>query len=178
MHATTLGRLAAALAAVFSLAACGGTVDFTVEKDLDVNTAVSGGSVLATVDLAAEAGGAWKHRDKISSVSINVAEATVTQVNAPPNTATLVSGDVYLLPEGVTTPGAGDLLVGHFAGEPVEVGNTFGLTLSPELNSFVRSAFNGSGRFGVYAVGQGAAGEVVSCRLHVVLGGKLKWKVL
>ncbi len=168
-------RLATALAAVLSIAACGGTVDFSVEKDLDVNSTVNGGAVFAPIDLAAEAGGAWRHRNKIDSVSITAAEATVTSVAAPPNTAVTVSGDVWLLPEGATTPGAGAVQVGSFTGESVVVGNVIGLTLTPELNAFIRSAFNGSGKFGVYAAGAGAGGQVVACRLHVVLGAKLRW---
>jgi hypothetical protein len=168
-------RLTTALAAVLSLAACGGTVDFSVEKDLDVNSTVNGGAVLATVDLAAEAGGAWKHRNKIDSISVTTAEATVTSVSTPPNTATTVSGEVWLLPEGATTPGAGAVQAGTFTDEAVTVGNVIGLALTPELNAFVRGAFNGSGKFGVYAVGTGAGGQVVACRLHLVLGAKVKW---
>lgn len=175
--ASNPGRLGAALAAALSLAACGGTVDFTLEKDLDVNATVNGGAVFAAVDLAAESGSAWKRRDKISSVSIHTAEATVTEIHAPPNTATAVSGTVWLLPEGATDPSAaGSVQVGAFTDEPVTVGNTFGLTLSPALNAFVESAFNGNGRFGVYAQGTGAGGQVVACRLHLVLGAQVKWK--
>lgn len=174
---STLTRLAAGLAAACSLAACGGTVDFTLEKDLDVDATVDGGAVVAAADLAAEAGGAWRHRSKISSVSIDVAEATVTAVHAPPNTATAVSGSVWLLPEGAADPGAaGSVKVGDFTDEPVLPGNTFGLTLSPALNAFVERTFDGTGRFAVYARGTGAGGEVVACRLHVVLGGRVKWR--
>ena len=174
---STLPRLVTALAAAGALAACGGTVDFTLEKDLDVDATVNGGAVLATADLAAEAGGAWKHRSKVSSVSVNVAEATVTEVHAPPNTATAVSGSVWLLPDGATDPSAaGAVKVGDFTDEPVTVGNTFGLTLSPALNAFIERTFDGNGRFGVYAQGTGAGGQVVACRLHVVLGAKVKWK--
>lgn len=171
-------RLGAGLAAVVSLAACGGTVDFSIERDLDVNSTVNAGAVLATFDLAAEAGGAWKHRNKIDSVTVTSAEATVTDVFTPPNTATEVGGTVWLLPEGATAPGAGAVQVGTWSGEPVLVGNVIALQPTPELNAFVREAFNGTGRFGVYAVGAGAGGAVVACRLHVVLGAKLKWKVL
>lgn len=174
---SSLTRLATALAAATTLAACGGTVDFTLEKDLDIDATVNGGAVLATADLAAEAGSAWKHRSKVSSVSVNVAEATVTAVYAPPNTATLVSGSVWLLPEGAADPSAaGAVNVGDFAGEEVALGNTIGLTLSPALNAFIERTFDGNGKFGVYAEGTGADGAVVACRLHVVLGAKVKWK--
>jgi hypothetical protein len=171
-----LPRLATALAAAIALGGCGGTVDFVLEKDLDVNSAVNAGATLATFDLAAEAGSAWKHRDKISSVSVNQAEAEVTAKFTPPNTATTVSGEVWLLPEGATVPGAGAVRLGTYSGAPVAVGTIIPLDLTAELNAFVEQAFNGNGRFGVYAVGAGASGEVVSCRLHVTIGAKVKWK--
>jgi hypothetical protein len=167
--------LAAALAAAVALGGCGGTVDFVLEKDLDVNSAVNAGVTTATFDLAAEAGSAWKHRDKISSVSVNQAEAKVTEKFAP-NTATTVSGEVWLLPEGATAPGAGAVKVGSYSGAPVAVGTIIPLELTPGLNAFVEQAFNGSGRFGVYAVGAGASGEVVACRLHVTVDVAVKWK--
>lgn len=171
-------RAALALAAALALPACGGTVDFTLERDLEVNTAVDGGAILAPIDLAAEAGRAWSHRDKISDVSINGAEATITEVHAPPNTAAAVSGSVWLLPEGATAPGAGAVQVGSFTDEPVVVGTTLALQPSPALDAFVRDAFKGTGRFGVYAIGTGAGGAVVAVRLHVVLGASLKWYVM
>jgi hypothetical protein len=172
----SLRRLAIALAAASTLGACGGTVDFVLEKDLDVNSTVNAGVVLATFDLAAEAGSAWKHRDKVSSVSITQAEAVVTEKFTPPNTAATVSGAIWLLPEGATTPGAGAVQVGTYDAAPVAVGTIIPLDLSPELDAFVEQAFKGSGRFGVYAVGAGANGEVVACRLHVTVGAKVKWK--
>lgn len=176
--APTPARAALALAAALALPACGGTVDFSLERDLEVDTAVAGGAVLATFDLSAEAGRAWSHRDKISDVSIHTAEATITEVHAPPNTATAVSGSVWLLPEGATAPGDGAVQVGTFADEPVIVGNTVALQPSPALDAFVRDAFKGTGRFGVYAIGAGAGGAVVAVRLHVVLGARLKWYVM
>lgn len=176
--ATPATRAALALAAALALPACGGTVDFTLERDLEVNTAVDGGAVLATFDLATDAGRAWSHRDKISDVSIQAAEATITEVHAPPNTATAVSGSVWLLPEGATTPGAGAVQVGTFTDVPVAVGTAIALQPSPELDAFVRSALKGTGRFGVYAVGTGAGGAVVAVRLHVVLDAKLRWYVM
>jgi hypothetical protein len=172
----SLSRLAIALAAASTLGACGGTVDFVVEKDLVVDSTVNAGVVTAAFDLAAEAGGAWKHRDKVSSVSVTQAEAEVTEKLTPPNTATTVSGEVWLLPEGATAPGAGAVRLGTYSDKLVAVGTIIQLDLTPELNAFVEQAFNGNGRFVVYAVGAGASGEVVACRLHVTLGAKVKWK--
>jgi len=165
-----------ALLASLALAACGGTVDFSVDKLLDVDTNVNSGHALAGYDLAASAGSAWKQRSHISSVSITEADATVTAVGAG-NAATTVSGAVWLLPEGATsTSDAGAVPVGDWTGQPVEVGTTISLQLSQELNDFVRNAFKGSGKFSVYTEGTGASGARVVCTLHVVLGGRLKWK--
>lgn len=173
-----LPRLVTTLAFAAALAACGGTADFTLEKDLTVDSTVNAGTVLATFDLAAEAGGAWKHRSKISSIAIDTADAEVIAVFAPPNTATAVSGTVWLLPDGATSPGTGAVQVGTYTDVPVTVGTIISLTLSPELNAFVERAFDGNGRFGVYATGEGAGGAVVSCQLHLALTGRAKWKVL
>lgn len=174
--APLLARLASALAAALALAACGGTVDFTLEKDLDLDTAVNGGVVRVGVDLATEAGAAWARRDKISAISVHRAQATVTSVTSPTVPPVEVSGTIWLLPEGATAPGAGAVQVATLTGEPVAVGHTVSLTLSPELDAFLESAFNGSGRFSVYAQGTGAGGQVVACRLHVVLDVQVKWK--
>jgi len=174
--ASPLARAALALAAALALPACGGTVDLTLERDLELSTAVDGGTVLVPIDLAADAGRAWSHRDRISDVSIRVAEATIAEVRTPPNTATAVSGAVWLLPEGAAAPGAGAVRVGTFTDEPVAVGHTVALQPSPELDAFLLDAFRGTGRFGVYAVGTAAGGAVVAVRLHVVLGLSLKWR--
>jgi hypothetical protein len=170
-------RALAALFASLTLAACGGTVDFHIDKNLVIDSTVNSGTSTSSFDLAAEAGSAWKQRKHISSVSIQAATAAVTVV-APANTATSVSGQVWLLPEGVTTTGgAGTVKVGEWSDESVVVGNTIVLTPTPELNTFVRDAFNGSGKFSVYAAGAGASGARVAVTLHVVLDAKLKWKL-
>ena len=168
-------RLAAPLAAAAALAACGGTVDIALEKDLTVDSAVAGGAITAPVDLAAESGGAWKRRRMITSISVTTAEAEITAVTTPPNTATAVSGEVWLLPEGQTSPGAGAVKVGAFSDEPVEVGHVIHLQLSSALDAFLGNAFNGTGRFVVYAKGTGAGGAEVACVLHARLGAAVKW---
>jgi hypothetical protein len=173
---STAARLTASLAATFALAACGGTVDFSVEKDMVIDTQVDGGTVLQPFDLAAEASSAWKHRKNVDSVHVTVAEARVVEVLLPANTATTVSGEVWLLPEGASVPGAGAVKVGSYAGEEVVAGNVISLQLSPDLDAFIHGALKGSGRFGLYATGAGASGQVVSCKLHLVLAGTLKWK--
>jgi hypothetical protein len=167
---------AIALSASLALTACGGTVDFSVDEMIDVDSNVNSGSTLVTVDLAAEAGQAWKHRDKISSVTVETAEVSVAAID-PANVATQISGSVWLLPEGATTaadPGA--VFLGTWTNEAVVVGNSVVLTPTAELNAFVENTFNGSGRFGILASGEGASGARLACTLRVVLGAKLKWE--
>jgi len=171
-------RLALLAAAALGLAACGGTVDFSVDENINIDSTVNGGAGLASVDLAASAGGAWKHRNKIDSVSIRSATATVTAKKAE-NTAATASGTVWLLPEGATEPtAAGAVQVGTWSGEPVEVGNVIDLTVTQALNDFIRNTFDGSGKFSIYAIGSTTGGNRVAVTLHVVLDAKLKWKLL
>ena len=97
----------------------------------------------------------------------------------PPTTATVVGGEAWLLPEGATsTTAPGAVPIGTWSGESVSEGTVIALDLSPALDAFVTGAFKGNGRFTVYAVGTAPTGQVVACTLHVVLGGKLKWKVI
>jgi len=169
----------AALALVASLAftGCGGTVDFSIDEMLTVDSNVNAGTAMVSVDLAAEAGKAWKQRDKIDSVTVDQGEATVATVNAG-NVATTVGGSIWLLPDGATqTTDSGTVLVGSWTGEPVTQGHFIALTPSPALDAFVKNAFSGSGKFSMLATGAGAGGARLAVTLHVVLGAKLKWKL-
>jgi hypothetical protein len=172
-------RSSAALALVASLTftGCGGTVDFSIDEMLTVDSNLNSGTAVASVDLAAEAGKAWKQRDKIDSVTVEHGEVTVATVNAG-NVATTVSGSVWLLPDGATqTTDAGAVQVGSWTGEQVVQGHFIALTPSPALDAFVKNAFNGSGKFSMLATGAGAGGARLAVTLHVVLGAKLKWKL-
>jgi len=175
--ASLAARLATLAAAALALGACGGTVDFSVDKNLEIDSTISAGSSTGSYDLAASAGSAWKQRKHISSVTIQSATATVTVVK-PANTATTLSGSVWLLPEGATSPSdAGALKVGDWTNEAVAVGTVIDLPPSDALNGFIRDLFNGSGKFSIYAIGSNTGGNRVAVTLHVVLDAKLKWKV-
>jgi hypothetical protein len=174
---SALARALPALAASLALSACGGTVDFSVDQYLDVDSTVGAGVKTAPADLATSAGSAWSERKHIDSITITSAEVTVTAL-LPGNTAGgHVGGSVWLLPDGATdTSAAGSVKVGDLVDEPVAVGNVVVLQPTAQLSAFVRNAFNGNGRFVVYAVGTPTnTGDRVACTLHVVVGGKLKW---
>jgi hypothetical protein len=171
-----LSGAAVALAASLALTGCGGTVDFTIDEMIDVDSTVNSGETLALVDLAAEAGKAWNRRDKISSVTVETAEVTVATINAG-NEATQISGSVWLLPEGATKatdPGA--VAIGTWTNQFIQVNSVIALVPTEALNAFVKDTFNGSGKFGVLAIGEGTGGARLACTLHVVLGAKLKWE--
>jgi len=173
-------RSGAALALVASLVltGCGGTVDFSIDETFQVDSNLDAGTAVATVDLAAQAGKAWKQRDKIDTVTVNQGDVTVTIVD-PANVATTVSGSIWLLPEGATsTTAPGAVQVGSWTGEQVTVGHFIALTPSPAIDAFVKEAFNGTGKFSMLATGAGAGGARLAVTLHVVLGAKLKWKLL
>ena len=164
------------LVASFAFTGCGGTVDFSIDEMVQVDTNVNAGTTVTKVDLAAEAGGAWKHRSKIDSVTVEHAEATVAAVS-PSNVASTVSGSVWLLPEGAAaTTDAGAVQVGSWTAQEVVVGHVIALTPSPAIDAFVKNTFKGSGKFSVLATGAGAGGARLAVTLHVVLGARLKWK--
>jgi hypothetical protein len=171
-----LSSAAAALAASLALSACGGTVDFNIDEMIAVDSTVNSGERLAPVDLAAEAGQAWKHRDKISSISVETAEVTVAAIDAA-NQATQISGSVWLLPEGATkATDPGVVAIGTWTGEDIAVGHMIALKPTEALNTFLKDTFNGSGKFGILVSGEGTSGARLACTLHVVLGAKLKWE--
>jgi hypothetical protein len=165
----------ALLAAAVALAGCGGTVDFTIDRTLQVDTTVDAGRSSATYDLAAEAGSAWKERSHLDSLSIRGATATVTAVGAS-NAATSESGTVWLLPDGVTDPADPSAVeVGRWAGEPVVPGHVIALAPSTRLDDLVTSALKGSGRLGVAAAVDGG-GARLQVTLRVEIDLRLKWK--
>jgi hypothetical protein len=148
-----------------------------IDERVTLDSNVNAGTSVTAVDLAAEAGKAWKQRDKIDSVTVEQGEVTVATVNAG-NVATTVSGSVWMLPDGATqTTDPGTVEVGSWSGEQVTEGHVIALTPSPALDAFVKNAFNGSGKFSMLATGAGAGGARLAVTLHVVLGAKLKWKL-
>jgi len=161
--------------ALLALAACGGTVDFSISRTLDVDTDVNSGQVSDSYDLSTEAGNAWSERSHIDSVSVRGASATVTAVG-PDNQAQTESGTVWLLPDGVTDvsdPRAVE--AGSWNDQPVTVGHVVTLTPSPRLDDLVTSALRGSGRLGLVATGDGG-GLRLQVTLHVEIDLRLKWK--
>jgi len=166
----------AATAAV-SMMGCGGNVDFSIKRDLNVDSVLNAGATSSDYDLAAEAGGAWKQRKHIDKITIRGATATVTNANwQGNNTATTVSGTVWLHELGVTDRGQW-VQVGTWAGAEVLQDNVIPLLQpSAQLDDFITGQLKGDGKFTVVAEGAGAGGARVSVTLHVVIDATLKWK--
>jgi len=173
---TALSSATVALAASLALTGCGGNVDFSIDEMIAVDTTVNAGTTTVAVDLAAQAGKAWKQRKHISSVSVDSAEVKVAS-KGPNNAATQISGSIYLLPDGATAASQG-LLVGSWTNEAITVGHTIVLPPSAALNDFIESVFKGSGKFSILATGSGTGGTRVDCTLHVTMSGSVKWKLI
>jgi hypothetical protein len=168
-------RAGAALLATLVLGACGGTVDFTVDRSLVVDSTVGGGTTSMTYDLAA-ASAAWKERKHVSSVTVESAEVTVTAVDAA-NAATDLSGTVWLLPDGVTDTASG-VEVGSFPNQPVTVGTSVAMVPNAALDALLTSALRGSGRLTVVASGVATpSGSRLACTLRVVIAARMSWKL-
>ena len=170
---TPATRLAAAVAAAFSLAACTGHTDFTISKDFSVNA--TGGvpySYTQAVDLAAEASSAWSHRGKIKSLDLVGLDGTIQSVMS--GAGTTGGGSIVLRPDGGT--GATDVVVGSWPStEPVVAPHSLAVTLDPAAVSVLDEALRGSGRFSVLLVGTTVADAafLANVQLHV----KLTYKV-
>jgi hypothetical protein len=173
-HAPTLVRPLAPLV-LLAFAACGGSVDFSISRFLDVDTTVAAGRVTSSYDLATEAGSAWSERSHIDSLSVRGASATVTAIGAS-NLATALSGTVWLLPDGVTDPTDPHAVqAGSWTDEPVTLNHVVALSPSSQLDALVTSALRGSGRLNLVAAGDGG-GARLQVTLHVEIDLRLKWK--
>lgn len=139
--------LAALLAGAILVTASGCTreTDFDIHQSFTVRSSTTSFQGVESVNLAEQAGSAWKHRDNVKHVRVQSAEAVITAVN-PANAATVASGSASFRPDGAPADGSQDELVGAFADAPVEVGTTLSLDgASPGLNGAIDAALDGSG---------------------------------
>jgi hypothetical protein len=136
-------RAAAACALVASVG-CTRSTDFSITKTFDpVNS--SGGTVYTytqDVDMAAEAGSAWNHRDKVKSLDLVGIDATMTANHS--GVATTGSGSIVLKRTGLA-----DVTVGTWTNHPIPVTapDSIGVTLQPEGVSLIMDALKNDGKF-------------------------------
>jgi hypothetical protein len=146
-------RAAAACALVASVG-CTRSTDFSITKTFDpVNSA--GGTVYTytqDVDMAAEAGSAWSHRNKVKSLDLVGIDATMTANHS--NNATTGSGSVVLKRTGFA-----DVTVGTWTNHPIPAAapDSIAVTLQPAGVDLVMDALKNDGKFGVTLTGTTAA---------------------
>lgn len=161
----------AALAAVL-LAGCGGNVDFSITRTFDVDSAVSGGRAPpSTIDLAADAGSAWKERRHIDTITIHTVTAEV--LTATTGSGLALTGTAWLHEPGVTDQTQW-LQVGPATGT-FQAGEVLDLPITPELNTFLMTQLRNDGRFVLEAEGSSTVGAIAG-QVRVTIDATLKWK--
>lgn len=154
-------RASLAALALVAAAGCSRDADFTVTKTFPVQTTANAyGPDAQEVDLAAEAGGAWDHRDKLRSVKLvgltaigkNIAPAGVTG-----------SGTAWV------RQGGADQLIASWQNVPMRDGAIVSLDSSPVLDGVLNEALKGDGRFTLILQGTSSANFTgqVEVSLHV-----------
>jgi hypothetical protein len=168
----TASKLLPVFAAALALAGCGGNVDFSISKTFAVDSATASGRAQpAQVDLAAEAGSAWKERKHIDKITINSVTAEVLTVTAGNGLA--MSGTAWVHEPGVTDENLW-IRLGPAAGT-FTVGEVLDLPISPALNTFLLTQLRNDGVFVVEAEGTSDAGRITGT-VRVTLDATLKWK--
>lgn len=158
--------------AALALAGCGGNVDFSITRTFAVDSATaSGRAPPATIDLAAEAGSAWKERKHIDRITIRSVTAEVLTVTAGSGLA--MSGTAWVHEPGVTDESLW-VRIGPAAGT-FTVGEVIDLPITPALNSFLLGQLRNDGVFVVEAEGTSDAGRIAGT-VRVTLDATLKWK--
>ena len=163
--------LAATLAALV-LAGCGGNVDFSITRTFDVDSAVGGGRATpASIDLAAEAGSAWKERKHIDKITIRAVTAEVLSATA--GSGQPLTGTAWLHEPGVTDE-AQWIQVGPATGT-FQAGEVLDLAITPALNTFITTQLRNDGKFVLEAEGSSTGGTITG-QVRVTIDATLKWK--
>jgi hypothetical protein len=162
-----------ALAALVLAAGCTKSTDFDITKTFDPVNSAGGGAVYTVtqhVDMAAEAGSAWKHRSKVKDLDLVGLDGTMTANHSA--IATLGSGTIVL-----SRAGLANVTVGTWTNHPIPATapDSIGVVLQPEGVSLIMDALKGDGLFDVELVGSTAA--AISFAADVTLHLKLKFKV-
>ena len=143
---STRRALLAASALVFAVG-CSGTTDFTISKTFQLDTIANQQyEVTQDVNLAQEAGTAWKHRDNIRSLDVVGVDATMTErtdSNGPSN----ASGTITLSRADGTSAQLGTWTHTIAATAP----DSISVTLNPYAVSIVNAAIHSDGLFTVAA---------------------------
>lgn len=169
----TISKHLTVAAAALALAGCGGNVDFSITRTFAVDSATANGRAPpAQIDLAAEAGSAWKERKHIDKITINAVTAEVVTVTTGDGLA--LSGTAWVHEPGVTDETLWVQLgpaTGLFS-----QGEVIDLVVTPELNAFLLTQLRNDGQFVLEAEGTSDAGQITGT-VKVTMDATLKWKL-
>lgn len=130
------------LAVLLSTAACTGTVDFELERQLVINsTAAAVDSGEWSVDLARSAPAAWSRRDVLTKLEIHSADLVVTPASG--NAATrIVDGAIKVRLDCAGTP----IVFASLRNAAIAPGGTIALAPTAEGTKALDDALRGSGK--------------------------------
>lgn len=165
-------RFPLALLGAAGLAACVVSVDFSMDKNLIIDTAAGITSVaqVVPVDL-----GSYKeiqeHKSNVDHLNFNSADLTVTEVRAG-NHATAVSGKVALRASTAPADGSQDVQVTQLNNFAIATGVKLTVKGSPALDAFLMNALKGDGKFSVVVSGttDGEAHFTLNSKVNASLG--------
>jgi len=139
---------ALAASALVAASGCSRDTDFDLKKTFHVDvTSPLTYDRTESIDLAAEAGTAWKHRDKLKSVK--VVNATAVASNVIPASGTTGSGSASLIPGG----GGAPVPIGSWTDIPIVAGSWVDVPGSDALNKALNDALEGDGQLSFQLAG-------------------------
>jgi hypothetical protein len=131
-------------------------------------------SVVQQVDLAVDAPDAWSHKDKVKDLSLVDVDGTIVAVLASV-TGNTGGGTVAIRPDTATTS-ASDVVLGTYTNEPITLGRTLTITLTPAAIDIINTALQGNGRFKVVA--SGSTAQNANFQAEFTLHLKLNYKII
>jgi len=171
MNLTAYARATLGALALSVLAGCGGTTNFTVEEDIEIN-GTGGATSSLDVNLADLAGDAWKHRDKIKDAKITSAVATILNVHGD-NTATAVTGEAAIARNGSESTFAAGTV-----GPPLSVGLTHPAQNLDATAKILKDALKDDGLLSVsYTATPSVAGAKTHLTVRVLIDVEVEWSL-
>jgi hypothetical protein len=165
-------RFPLALLGAAGLAACVVSVDFSMNKDLVVDTAggVTSVAQVVPVDLTS-----YKeiqdHKGNVDHLNFNSADLTITEVRAG-NRSTKVSGKVALRASGAAADGSQDVQVTQLTNFVIAQGSKLHVQGNSTLDKFLMDTLKGDGKFSVVVSGttDGEAHFTLNAKVNASLG--------
>jgi hypothetical protein len=157
-----------------TLAACVVNLSFEMKKTLAVKSNPSAPTTISVAQLIAlsDYKEITDHKNNITSLDLDYAQATVTAVN-PGNTATKVTGSLKLRKTFLPSTPPDDIKVGDLTNFPINVvGSTVKLNGNPTLDAFLLQQLQTAGTFYAVIDGtvDGVADLIVDVNMHASIG--------